>query len=164
MNDMNKTSETRERLLEAAGAVFAERGFRDATIREICERANAKNVAAVHYHFGEKEELYRAVFDYARSYAPRTDESAFSPSSAEERLGAYIIFAGEPDYPPLLALLDDAPAVIIVGGDPALLSHRAVALVGGRNASANGQRMAESLSAQLTSRGVPTYPEDRRKP
>jgi DNA processing protein len=66
-----------------------------------------------------------------------------------ERLGAYIIFAGEPDYPPLLALLDDAPAVIIVGGDPALLSHRAVALVGGRNASANGQRMAESLAAEL---------------
>jgi len=90
MNDMNKTSATRERLLEAAGAVFAERGFRDATIREICERANAKNVAAVHYHFGGKEELYRAVFDYARSYAPRTDESAFSPSSAEERLSAYI--------------------------------------------------------------------------
>ena len=65
------------------------------------------------------------------------------------RLGARMIFAGEPDYPPLLALLDDAPAVIAVLGDPALLSARAVALVGGRNASANGQRMAENLAAEL---------------
>jgi DNA processing protein len=46
-------------------------------------------------------------------------------------------------------MLDDAPAVITVLGNPALLADRAVALVGGRNASANGQRMAESLAAEL---------------
>ncbi len=68
---------------------------------------------------------------------------------AVERLGARLIFAAESDYPALLALLDDAPAVIAVLGDPALLSARAVALVGGRNASANGQRMAEGLAADL---------------
>ena len=38
--------ETRRQLLEAAGVVFAERGFRDATVREICRRAGA-NIAAV---------------------------------------------------------------------------------------------------------------------
>ena len=65
------------------------------------------------------------------------------------RLGARMLFAGEPDYPPLLALLDDAPAAIAVLGDPALLASRAIALVGGRNASANGQRMAETLAAEL---------------
>jgi DNA processing protein len=65
------------------------------------------------------------------------------------RLGGRMIFGGEPDYPPLLALLDDAPPVIAVLGDPAALSERAVALVGGRNASANGQRMAEALAADL---------------
>jgi DNA processing protein len=68
---------------------------------------------------------------------------------AIERLGARLIFAAEPDYPPLLALLDDAPAVLAVLGDPALLSARAVALVGGRNASANGQHMAENLATEL---------------
>ena len=65
------------------------------------------------------------------------------------RLGARMVFAGEPDYPPLLALLDDAPAAVAVLGDPALLANRAIALVGGRNASANGQRMAENLAAEL---------------
>jgi DNA processing protein len=68
---------------------------------------------------------------------------------AMERLGARLIFAGQPDYPPLLSLLDDAPAIIAVLGDPVLLSAHAVALVGGRNASANGQRMAENLAADL---------------
>lgn len=60
-----------------------------------------------------------------------------------------MIFSGEPGYPPLLALLDDAPAAITVVGDHALLADPAVALVGGRNASANGQRMAETLAADL---------------
>jgi DNA processing protein len=64
-------------------------------------------------------------------------------------LGARLLFAQDSEYPPLLAMLDDAPAAICVLGDVALLAERAVALVGGRNASANGQRMAETLAADL---------------
>jgi DNA processing protein len=65
------------------------------------------------------------------------------------RLGGRMIFLGGPDYPPLLAMLDDAPPCMAVLGDANLLPNRAVAMVGGRNASANGQRMAESLAAEL---------------
>jgi AcrR family transcriptional regulator len=52
--------DTRGRLIEAAGAVFAEHGYRAATVREICARAGA-NVAAINYHFRDKMGLYVAV-------------------------------------------------------------------------------------------------------
>jgi AcrR family transcriptional regulator len=51
---------TRDKLLEVAEQVFADRGYQAATIREICVRARA-NVAAVNYHFGDKLGLYTEV-------------------------------------------------------------------------------------------------------
>jgi TetR/AcrR family transcriptional regulator, regulator of cefoperazone and chloramphenicol sensitivity len=51
---------TRTKLLDAAGDVFAEVGYYDATVRQICARAGA-NVAAVNYHFRDKLGLYTEV-------------------------------------------------------------------------------------------------------
>jgi len=65
------------------------------------------------------------------------------------RIGACLLVVDEVGYPPLLSLLEDAPPVLAVLGDPAVLARSAVALVGARNASANGQRFAERLAAEL---------------
>ena len=65
------------------------------------------------------------------------------------RLGGRMIFVDDPDYPPLLADLDDAPPLISVLGDTALLQRPSVAIVGGRNASAAGLRMTEMLAEAL---------------
>ena len=71
-----------------------------------------------------------------------------------EKLGARLLLLGDAAYPPLLARLDDAPPVIAVLGDVSLLAARSVALVGGRNASANGRRIAEDLAAELARTGL----------
>lgn len=54
------SSTTRRRLLDAAARLFADQGFRGASVRDICDHANA-NPGAVSYHFGGKRQLYRAV-------------------------------------------------------------------------------------------------------
>ena len=51
---------TKERLIDAAGEMFAELGFHHTTVRQICERAGA-NIAAVNYHFRDKTGLYTEV-------------------------------------------------------------------------------------------------------
>ncbi|MDS4031939.1 MAG: TetR/AcrR family transcriptional regulator [Candidatus Contendobacter sp.] len=53
--------DTRQRLLDTAEALFAEHGFAETSLRAITTQARA-NLAAVHYHFGSKDELLRAVF------------------------------------------------------------------------------------------------------
>ena len=74
--------------------------------------------------------------------------------AALERAGAALVAWGEPDYPPLLAAVDDAPPLISVRGDTALLRRPAIAVVGARNASANGRRFARDMALQLGARGL----------
>jgi len=59
---------TRDKLLDVAGRIFADRGYRAATIREICVAAGA-NVAAVNYHFGNKLGLYTEVVRHSMQAA-----------------------------------------------------------------------------------------------
>ena len=73
--------------------------------------------------------------------------------AALEKLQGQFLIHGQPGYPALLALLDDAPPIIAVLGDPACLAQKCVALVGSRNASVNGQRMAENLARELAEAG-----------
>lgn len=57
---------TKTRILEAAGPIFAQKGFAATTVREICSAANV-NQAAINYYYTSKENLYREIF---RSVAP----------------------------------------------------------------------------------------------
>jgi len=85
--------ETRQNLLAAAGEIFASKGFREATVAEICKQAGA-NTAAVSYHFGSKEALYVESWRYSFSQSLRNyplNGGIPSEAPAEERLRGWIL-------------------------------------------------------------------------
>ena len=92
MTNAARSADTRARLLEAAVEVFAEEGFRGATIQRICRLAGA-NIAAAHYHFGDKEGLYAAVFEYAERNAVERmlpEPAEGEGKDPEERLRSHV--------------------------------------------------------------------------
>jgi DNA processing protein len=73
--------------------------------------------------------------------------------AALDKEGVALVAWGEPDYPPALAALDDAPPLLSVRGRRELLRGSAIAVVGARNASANGRRIARELATDLGRHG-----------
>ncbi|AMV39768.1 CerR family C-terminal domain-containing protein [Planctomyces sp. SH-PL62] len=88
---MENQETTKDRLIEAAGREFAEKGFDQARIRTICERAGA-NLAAVNYHFGDKERLYREVLLEAYRRRSSVVLPSLGDATAAEKLRAFIRF------------------------------------------------------------------------
>ena len=87
-----RDTETRDRLLKAAERLFADRGFKKVTVRDICRAARA-NVAAVNYHFGDKLGLYREVTQSAIDGIRGTNDAAREAGAGqppEEQLRRYI--------------------------------------------------------------------------
>jgi TetR/AcrR family transcriptional regulator, regulator of cefoperazone and chloramphenicol sensitivity len=85
---MKKSAAKKEKLLTAAGDVFIEKGFRDATVAEICARAEA-NISAINYHFGSKEALYQEAWRHSFTESLKTyplDGGVSETAPAEERL------------------------------------------------------------------------------
>jgi DNA processing protein len=111
-------------------------------------------------YFGTAAKALEALPDLARRgggarplrVCPRPE--AEREMEALARLGALLIARSDPDYPEALAALEDAPPVITVKGRPGLLKRPMIALVGARNASANGRRIAGDMATGLAQAGV----------
>jgi AcrR family transcriptional regulator len=89
---MESHDTTKARLIEAAGREFAEKGYDQARIRSICDRAGA-NLAAVNYHFGDKERLYREVLLEAyRCGGSQVTPPSLGDGPPAEKLRAFIGF------------------------------------------------------------------------
>jgi len=85
----------------------------------------------------------------AKGYAPCPADHANAELEAGFKCGAELLCLGTPEYPPHLALISDPPPVLWAIGDPTLAHRRSIGLVGARNASSLGQRMARLLAQEL---------------
>ena len=125
----------------------------------------SENVGPVNYRrllarFGTARAALEALPDLARRGGRRRPVKICPAGDAERELdavrqaGAATLAIGEPDYPEALAAIEDAPPVITLLGRRALLAGTAVAMVGARNASANGRRLATRLATDLGEAGL----------
>jgi AcrR family transcriptional regulator len=82
----SRTAETRRALLEAAREVFAERGYTDASVANVVERAGS-SVGSIYHHFGGKSELFLALWEEQQaSYEERAAEAvAKARASGEDK-------------------------------------------------------------------------------
>ena len=111
-------------------------------------------------HYGTARQALAALPELARR-AKRERPIRVHPAGAAEKelaalakFGARLVAAMEPDYPVPLYAIEDAPPLIAIKGDAALLTKPTVALVGARDASANGRRIAETLAGELGRGGL----------
>ncbi|VDC32305.1 hypothetical protein XINFAN_03368 [Pseudogemmobacter humi] len=86
-------------------------------------------------------------------YQPCPPGVAAAELAAGSKAGARLLFLGDPFYPAALAGLPDAPPFLWLQGDAGLLMRPMVALVGARNASSLGVRMARSLARGIGQAG-----------
>jgi DNA processing protein len=125
----------------------------------------SENVGPILYRrlierFGSAQAALSALPDMARRGGRRRPIKLCSSDQAEAELaalaelGARLLTVGEPAYPAALAAIEDAPPVLALLGRIELLERRAVAVVGARNASANGRRLAKQLAAELGQAGL----------
>ena len=110
--------------------------------------------------FGSATAALEALPEVARRGGRAKPLTIFPTSQAEreldavERLGARLVARVEPGYPPALAVIEDAPPLLTMKGRIELTAHRGVAIIGARNASANGRRFAHNIAATLGETGL----------
>lgn len=86
-----RRSDTRRQLILAAERLFAERGIDGVSLREINLAANQRNTSAAHYHFGSKEALIDAIFEFRRAEIGRRRDALLDVMEATGRVDARMV-------------------------------------------------------------------------
>jgi len=110
--------------------------------------------------FGSAAAALDALPDLARRGGRRgglrlcSADAAMREMAALAKLGGRHLILGEPEYPAPLAAIADAPPALSVLGHVGMLARVTIGVVGARNASTNGRRLAESLARDLSAAGI----------
>jgi DNA processing protein len=124
-----------------------------------CENVGPRTFRTLLRYYGNARSALRALPGLAsRGGAKRPAhipprEEAERELAAMGSLGARILAWSEPEYPPALARIDDAPPLISIRGNADLLDRPMLAIVGSRNASAAGAKIAGRLARDLGQAG-----------
>ncbi len=131
---------------------------------DVLRLIRSRRVGAVTFHrllaeHGSARDALLALPQIARASGVDTYETcpegvARAELAAGRKLGAVPLFHGAPGYPAALAALPDAPPLLWLRGDARLLDRPMVAIIGARNASSLGVRMARRLAAELGEAGL----------
>jgi DNA processing protein len=111
-------------------------------------------------HYGGAAAALRALPDLARRGGAGRTPRICSVEEAEielracQRLGVALIAVGEPEYPPTLKAIPDAPPLLATRAEDAILLRPLVAIVGSRNASAVGMKLATQIAHGLAEAGL----------
>src|SRR5215475_2744405 len=124
------------------------------------ENVGPRTFRALVDHCGSAGAALKALPDLARRggagravrICPRED--AERELAAAARMGVAFLAVGEDEYPARLATIDDAPPLLAVRGQAAALKEPMIAMVGSRNASAAGVKLAEQLARDLGAQGL----------
>jgi DNA processing protein len=140
------------------------RSLSDAERLEWLRLIRSENVGPITFHrlldrFGTAGAALAALPELAQRGGKKSALRIHSKAEAKReldalaKLGGRMIAACEPDYPRALAAIEDAPPMLSVLGHAHLLQQPSIGIVGARNASVNGRRMARDIAAALGQRG-----------
>jgi DNA processing protein len=150
--------------LPASSAVTNNANISDQERLDRLRLIRTENVGPVSYahllrRYGTAKTALEALPHLARRGGRSSTIAICSRPAAEQEVDALaavdgrFVSLGEPDYPAALAAIEDAPPVLALIGRPLWREQRCVALVGARNASASGRRLAEDLARDLGAAG-----------
>jgi DNA processing protein len=142
------------------GVALSDRQRRDWLRLSRTEGVGPRTFRALVNRFGGASAALAALPEVTRERLGRSIRAIEEPAvdaelAAAARMGARFVALGEPDYPHALAEIADPPPVLALLGRVDLAREAAVAIVGSRNASASGLRMAERLAEALAGEGFP---------
>lgn len=132
--------------------------------RDYLRLSRTENVGPITFRrllrkFGSAQAALEALPAFAqrggkKNFKLPTQSSIEDEIARTKKIGAHLIAWSEPDYPEALAAIEDAPPLITVRGQISLMHKRCIGIVGARNASLNGRKMAEGLARDLGQQGI----------
>ncbi|WP_310619512.1 DNA-processing protein DprA [Flexibacterium corallicola] len=123
-----------------------------------CENVGPRTFRELLNHYGSARHALDALPEVCarggrKSYVPYPQQKAEEELDRVEAGGARLVAMGEADYPPHLIHIDSPPPLLTIHGAPVTHEQKTIAIIGARNCSLSGQKIARKLAGELCEEG-----------